>query len=85
VSAVRNLAEGIKSEVDRLHRARFVRAVVTGNDTNQVFIRRTGFAAADEQSYPTLDATLLATDEVVAVDLTGSGGWVVLGKILRNP
>jgi len=68
------------------HRARHMRAVVDSNDTDQVFIIRSGFIIPDGQSYAKLDGvTVIAGDEVAMVDLTGNGGWIVFGKILRNP
>ena len=67
------------------HRTRHMRAVVTGNDTNQVFIQRNGFTTPDGQSYAKLaGVTVSADDEVAMIDLTGNGGWIVLGKIMRN-
>lgn len=67
------------------HRQRHMRATVVDNDTNQVFIRRNGFITQDGQSYPKLSGvSVVADDEVAMVDLTGNGGWIILGKIVRN-
>jgi hypothetical protein len=80
-----SVAEAIGAAIDRNHAATFVRAIVTGNDTNQVNVRRPGFTNADGQSYPKLDGvTVVADDEVLLMDVSGRGGWLVLGKIVRN-
>jgi len=58
---------------------------VTENDTDQVSVRRLGFSTADGQSYPKLGGvTVIADDEVLMLDLTGGGAWIVLGKIVHN-
>lgn len=67
------------------HRMRHMRAIVVSNDTNQVFIQRNGYTDPDGQSYAKLfGVTVVADDEVAMVDITGNGGWIILGKILRN-
>lgn len=65
---------------------RLMRAIVESNDGSQVYIRRPGYATADAQSYPKLaGVSPSGGDEVLIIDVTGKGGWVVLGQILRNP
>lgn len=59
------------------------RAVVTGFDGVQVFVRRNGQSAADTASYPVADGlTLLVGDEVV-LQKVGSG-WIVQSRIVSN-
>jgi hypothetical protein len=80
-----SVAEAIGDAITRNHQATVTRAIVTGNDTNQVNVRRPGYASADGQSYPKLEGTtVVADDEVLLLDVTGRGGWIVLGKIVRN-
>jgi hypothetical protein len=79
------VSDAIATAISRFHSDVFTRAIVTGNDTNQVNVRRPGYTDPDGQSYPKLDGvTVSADDEVLLVDVTGRGGWLVLGKILRN-
>ncbi len=80
-----SIADSIGEALDRQHSAVVVRATVTANDGDQVEVRRPGFSNADGQSYPKLDGVaVVADDEVLMFDVTGVGGWIVLGKIVRN-
>lgn len=81
-----SLAANVRTEVEDGFRSRFVRATVDSLDVDQVNVTRPGFTTADGQSYPKIDGvTVVGGDEVLMIDMTGRGGWLVLGKILRNP
>jgi hypothetical protein len=60
-------------------------AIVDSNDTNQVFVRQVGYTTPDPVSYPKLSGvSVSANDEVLIIDLTGTGQYLVLGKVVRN-
>ena len=79
------IADWVAEAVERWHRGVVMRAIVTGNNSNEVNIRREGYTNADARSYPKLaGVSVAAGDEVIMIDVTGRGGWVVLGKVVRN-
>lgn len=79
------ISEFVSKLIDKYLHRRFMRATVTGNDSNQVYVRRIGFTEADTSSYPKLsDVSVSASDEVLMIDITGQGNWVVIGKIIHN-
>lgn len=80
-----NIPQHVATRIREAWQGRVRIGTVTASDGVQWYVKRPGFAAADPVSYPVIDGPVVApADEVLMIDVTGSGGFVVLGKVLHN-
>ena len=80
-----NVVLAAQNIVDLSHRARIKRAIVTGNNSNEVYVKDVGYATAYAQSFAKLSGVVVVPGDVVLMlDVTGTGGWIILGPIVSN-